>query len=125
MEIETIRGDILRGVVIGYEFTPGGHPSLNLFFKEDEVEKLRVLPLYTICMMVVYNYKTNDILGSRAIDITLAGHIVIPHRGNNKIYDYCKMGKTGKEQEIKLDGTVSPFDQLDKHDLEIKRMIRN
>lgn len=130
VEIETITGDIIKGVVKGYEFTPGGHPSLNLIMKEQGQdgqvqEKPRVVPLYTISVMLIYKYKTDDILSKRAIDLTLKGHIVIPHRGNNTIYDYCKRSKSEKEQEIKLDGTILPFDQLDKHDLEIKSIIKN
>lgn len=130
LEIETINGDILKGIVKGYEFTPGGHISLNLVMKEQGQdgqmqEKLRVLPLYTVSIMLIYEYKTDDILSKRAIDLTLRGHIVIPHRGNNTIYDYCKRSKSEKEQEIKLDGTILPFDQLDKHDLEIKNIVKN
>lgn len=130
VEIETISGNIIDGVVNGYEFTPGGYPSLNLTIKENGEngqiqEKLWVIPLYMVSVMTIYDYKTDNLLSKRAIELTLKGHIVIPHRGNNMIYDYCKRSKSEKEQVIKLDGTILPYDQLDKHDIEIKSIIKN
>ncbi len=121
VEIETLTGDSVSGTVKGYEFTPGGHPSLNVW----SGETLRIVPLYNVGIINVKDYKNNDVLSKRAIDLTLLGHIVIPHRGNNTIYDYCKRNKNGKEQDIKLDSTMIPFDQHDKHDVEVKAIMRN
>lgn len=121
IDIETITGDNLKGTVKGYEFSPGGYPSLNIYIED----KLRIVPLYIIATMIIEKYEVNDILSRRAIELTMKGHIVIPHRGNNVIYDYCNRYKTDKDQEIKLDGTMIPFNQFDKHDIEIKNIIRN
>lgn len=119
VDIETITGEELKGTVKGYEFTPGGHPSLNLWIGD----KLRIIPLYTISVMVVKKYDLNDILSRRVVELTLNGHIVIPHRMNNKIYDYCKRNKMDKDQEITLDGMIKPLETLDKHDIELQKLI--
>lgn len=122
VDIETITGDNIKGTVKGYELTPGGSPSLNVWVTQ---EKLRVVPLYTIAVLIVNKYDIPDMLSRRAIELTIRGHIVIPHRGNNSIYDYCKSYKRFKDQEIKLDGNIVPYEQLDKHDMEVSKIVRS
>jgi len=123
VEIETLSGgDKLKGTVKGYELTPGGHPSLNVWTGEGENKRLRFVPLYMIGTMEIIKYKLDDLLSKRAVEMTLKGHIVIPHRGNNCIYDYCKTGYTGEEQEIKLNGTIYPNND-DNHDMELRKII--
>lgn len=121
VDIETITGETFKGVVKGYELTPGGSPSLNTWITE---EKLRVVPLYTIATMLVEKYQINDMMRRRTLELTLKGHIVIPHPATNSIFDSCKRYMKPKDQEIKLDGTITPFDNLDKHDTELSNVIR-
>lgn len=122
IDIETITGEKIKGVIKGYELTPGGSPSLNVWISQ---EKLRVVPLYTIAVMIINKYDIPDMLSRRTVELITNGHVVVPHRANNTIYDYCKSYKRFKDQEIKLDGNISPYEQLDKHDMELTKIIRS
>lgn len=122
VDIETIAGEKIKGTIKGYELTPGGSPSLNVWISD---EKLRVVPLYTIAVMIINKYDLPDMLSRRILELTINGHIAIPHKGNNSIYDYCNSYKKLKDQEIKLDGNIHPFEQFDKHDMEVSKIIRS
>ena len=122
VEIETITGKSLKGTVKKYELTPGGHPSLN-FYDEKDNGKLMVIPLYMISTMIITKCNTDDIFSKKAVELTMNGHIVIPHRDNYMIIDYCNRPKLDKDQLIQLDGSMTPFNQFDKHDTEVKNIM--
>lgn len=121
VNIQTILGELIIGKIKGYNLTPGGTPSLNVLISENI---LKVIPLYIIESMIANDYKINDILRRRALAMLMNGHIVIPHAGNNTIYDYCKAAFKGKEQAIGMDGNIVPRDMVDRHDMEIDKIIK-
>lgn len=125
VEIETITGETLKGTVKRYDLPTGHVPSLFLHVKgEDGKETLRIVSLYLISTLVVYRYKILDVLKRRAFELGLRGHIVISHSGNNTVYDYCNRHMTDKDQQIRLDGNVIPYDPLNKHDIELTQLVR-
>lgn len=118
--IETITGEIIEGTVKNYDLPTGHVPSLNVYIGDT----LRVVSLYMISTIFVHKYSIPDMLSRRAFELGIRGHIVIPHKGNNTIYDYCNRHKSGKDQEIRMDGNVIPFDILNKHDVELTQLVR-
>lgn len=137
VKIETITGEIIEGIVKNYDLPTGHVPSLNIYVKQQDSvgsvgdknsvgdgDKLRVVSLYMISTIIVNKYSIPDMLGRRAFELGIRGHIVIPHKGNNSIYDYCHSHIDGKDQEIRLDGNVIPFDILNKHDVELTQLVR-
>jgi len=118
--IETITGEVIEGMVKNYDLPTGHVPSLNVYIGDT----LRIVSLYMISTLVVHKYSIPDILGRRAFELGIRGHIVIPHKGNNTIYDYCARYKSSKDQEIRMDGNVIPFDVLSKHDVELTQAVR-
>lgn len=118
--IETITGEVIEGVVKNYDLPTGHVPSLNVYVGDT----LRIVSLYMISTLVVRKFSIPDILGRRAFELGTRGHIVIPHKQNNAIFDFCARYKSGKDQEIRLDGNVIPFDVLNKHDVELTQLVR-
>lgn len=122
--IETITGEIIKGIVKNYDLPTGHVPSLNVYIEGENGNTLRIVSLYMVSTMIVHIYTIPDILSRRAFELGIRGHIVIPHKGNNTIYDYCNRYKSGKDQEVRLDGNVIPFDVLNKHDIELTQLAR-
>lgn len=122
--IETITGEEIKGVVKSYDLPTGHVPSLNVYVEGENGNVLRVVSLYMVSTLIVHRYTIPDVLSRRAFELGTKGHIVIPHKGNNTIYDYCNRHKTDKDQEVRMDGNVIPYDALSKHDIELTKAIR-
>lgn len=118
--IETITGEVIEGTVKNYDLPTGHVPSFNIYVDDT----LRVVSLYMVSTLIVHKYSIPDMLSRRAFELGTRGHVVIPHKGNNTIYDYCRRYKTDKDQEIRMDGNIIPFDILSKHDTELTQMVR-
>jgi len=122
--IETITGEIIEGTVKNYDLPTGHVPSLNVYIENEKGSVLRVVSLYMVSTLIVHKYTIPDVLSRRAFELGTRGHVVIPHKGNNTIYDYCRRYRTDKDQEIRMDGNVIPFDVLSKHDVELTQAVR-
>ncbi len=118
--IETITGEVIKGVVKNYDLPTGHVPSLNVYVDNT----LRIVSLYMVSTLVVHKYSIPDMLSRRAFELGIRGHVVIPHKQNNSIFDFCARHKSGKDQEIRMDGNVIPFDILSKHDVELTQLVR-
>jgi hypothetical protein len=122
--IETITGEVIKGVVKNYDLPTGHVPSLNLYVEGETGSVLRVISMYMVSTLIVHKYVIPDILSRRAFEFGMRGHVVIPHKGNSVIYDYCRRYRMDKDQEIKLDGNIVPYDVLNKHDTELLNLSR-
>lgn len=119
--IETITGEIIKGIVKNYDLPTGHVPSLNI----EVGDTMRVVSLYIVSILIVHKYSIPDVLSRRAFELLLRGHIVIPHKSNNVIYDYCRRYRMDKDQEIKMDGNIGgSYDILNKHDIELTQLVR-
>lgn len=119
VDIETITQDKLKGTIKGYDNPTGGIPLLFMN------EGLRPIPLYTIGTMIINNYLISDLMRRRTLEIIMRGHIALPHPDGHLIFDYCKSRKLGRQQKIKLDGSIEPpIDLFDDHDKELLSIVR-